>query len=86
MQIPYGKVVSYGQIAALLGNPSGARTVGWAMSACPEELPWHRVVKSDGSITGGSYAALRRELLVEEGVEFLVDGRVNMHTCRWVSA
>ena len=85
MQIPHGKVVSYGQIAALLGKPGGARTVGWALSACPEELPWHRVVKSDGSITGGAHAALRRELLVEEGVEFLDDGRVNMHTCRWVS-
>ena len=82
--IPYGKVVSYGQIAALLGNPHGARTVGWALSACPEGLPWQRVVMSDGSITGGVYAELRRELLIKEGIEFLPDGRVNMDTCRWV--
>ena len=82
-QVPYGKVVSYGQIAVFLGNPRGARMVGWALSVCPEELPWQRVVMADGSITGGAYAELRRELLIEEGVEFLLDGRVNMKTCRW---
>ena len=82
-QIPYGKVISYGQIASLLGSPRGARSVGWAMSACPEGLPWHRVVKADGSITGGQWAELRRELLIEEGIELLLDGRVNMETTHW---
>ena len=81
--IPHGMVMSYGQIAALLGNPRGARSVGWAMSSCSEKLPWHRVVKSDGSITGGHWAELRRERLIDEGVEFLIDGRVNMETACW---
>ncbi len=82
-QIPYGKVVSYGQIAALLGNPRAARSVGWALSACPEELPWQRVVKADGSVTGGVWAERRRALLQDEGVEFLPDGRVDMKACSW---
>jgi len=77
-QIPYGRVVSYGQIAHALGKPQGARAVGWAMRHCPEHLPWQRVVKADGAITGGGYALLRRELLEAEGVGFLLDGRVDM--------
>ena len=77
-QIPHGKVMSYGQIARELGSPRGARMVGWAMRVCPEGLPWQRVVKADGSITGGMYAEMRRELLEAEGVYFLLDGRVNM--------
>ena len=49
-QIPKGQALSYGQIAQMLGRPRAARMVGWAMRRCPEELPWHRVVKADGSI------------------------------------
>lgn len=82
-QIPAGRVISYGQVASLLGNPRAARSVGWALSACPEDLPWQRVVMADGTITGGPWAELRRELLVKEGVAFLPDGRVDMKTCRW---
>lgn len=82
-QIPYGKVVSYGQIAWMLGQPHGARQVGWAMRRCPDELPWQRVVRSDGSIAGGDYAEVRRALLEAEGVPFLPDGRVDMRKCVW---
>ena len=77
-KIPYGRVVSYGQIAHALGKPQGARAVGWAMRNCPEHLPWQRVVKADGAITGGEHAALRKSRLADEGVEFLPDGRVDM--------
>jgi len=82
-RIPYGRVVSYGQIARMLGRPRAAREVGWAMRHCPEHLPWQRVVMADGSITGGSYAYLRRKLLEDEGVLFLTDGRINMESSRW---
>lgn len=82
-QIPYGKVVSYGQIAWILGRPHGARQVGWAMRRCPDELPWQRVVRADGSIAGGDYAEVRRALLEAEGVPFLPDGRVDMRKCAW---
>jgi methylated-DNA-protein-cysteine methyltransferase-like protein len=80
-QIPYGMVISYGQIARILGRPRGAQMVGWAMRVCPENLPWQRVVMKDGSVTGGVYAGMRKQLLVEEGVSFLPDGRVNMEIC-----
>lgn len=83
-KIPYGKVVSYGQIAWMLGAPKAARQVGWAMHNCPDELPWQRVVKADGEITGGEYAGLRRARLEAEGVPFLPDGRVDMAKCRWI--
>ena len=82
-QIPEGKVASYGQIAGLLGNPSMARQVGWAMRRCPDELPWQRVVRSDGSIAGGEYARLRRDMLAAEGIGFLPDGRVDMEQYQW---
>ena len=82
-QIPYGRVVSYGQIARLLGDPRGARQVGWAMQHCPDALPWQRVVKDDGSIAGGGWADIRRALLEDEGVAFRPDGRVDMARCRW---
>jgi len=81
--VPYGRVVSYGQIARMLGSPRAARTVGWALSVCPEHLPWQRVVRTDGSIAGGGFAELRRTMLHEEGVAFLADGRVNMDICEW---
>ena len=80
---PKGRVISYGQIARMLGSPRAARTVGWALSVCPDELPWQRVVKADGAIAGGGVAELRRAMLIEEGVEFLPDGRVDMEACEW---
>ena len=77
-KIPHGKVVSYGQIARMLGSARAARQVGWAMRHCPSHLPWQRVVMADGRVTGGAYADLRRALLETEGVLFLPDGRVDM--------
>ena len=82
-QIPYVRVVSYGEIARMLGRPRAARVVGWAMRCCPHHVPWQRVVMADGSITGGLYANIRKALLEAEGVPFLTDGRVDMKSCRW---
>lgn len=83
-KVPYGRCVSYVQIAARLNAPSGARAVGWAMRACPDELPWQRVVRNDGSIAGGGAASLRRAMLESEGVPFLSDGRVDIAACRFI--
>lgn len=83
-RIPCGKGLSYGDIAKLIGYPRRARFVGYAMRACPEGLPWHRVVKADGSIAGGDFAPVREMLLRREGVPFLPDGRVDMQKCRAV--
>lgn len=82
-KIPYGRVASYSQIARMIGSPRAARQVGWAMRRCPDGLPWHRVVMADGTITGGAFAGRRRAALMEEGVKFSDDGRVDMRACRW---
>lgn len=82
-RIPVGKVVSYGQIARMLGRLRAGREVGRAMRHCPEGLPWQRVVMKDGSVAGGMSADIRRAVLEAEGVTFLPDGRVDMASCRW---
>jgi len=50
--IPKGRVTSYGAIANYLGTKLSARMVGWAMHACPAGVPAHRVVNSQGLLTG----------------------------------
>jgi len=82
-QIPYGKVVSYGQIARMAGKPRAAREVGRAMRICPDGLPWQRVVMADGSVAGGGFAEIRKAMLEAEGVEFTPDGHVDMKKCGW---
>jgi methylated-DNA-protein-cysteine methyltransferase-like protein len=73
--IPRGKVLTYGQIATMLGSPYMARQVGWAMHGCPKGLPWQRVVGAGGkilvnSLSVGEGALLQRRLLEMEGVRF----------------
>lgn len=82
-KIPYGKVTTYGALAFMAGHPHAARAVGQAMKHCPDNLPYHRVVKSDGRITGGEYAHIRRTRLQKENVPFLADGRVDIKKCIW---
>jgi methylated-DNA-protein-cysteine methyltransferase-like protein len=82
-QIPEGKVLSYGQIAWMIGMPQAAQAVGWALRVCPQELPWQRVVRQDGSISGGLKPDVRKLCLEAEGVAFTPDGRVDMAKCCW---
>ena len=79
--IPKGKVTTYGQIAAHLGNPKLARVVGNILHNNPDpaNIPCHRVVNARGEVAanfafGGAEA--QRKLLEEEGVVFGEDGRV----------
>jgi O-6-methylguanine DNA methyltransferase len=52
-QIPAGSVASYADIAdAALGTRRAARTVGWALSSCPSDVPWWRVIRADGRLPG----------------------------------
>ncbi|MEF9969708.1 MAG: MGMT family protein [Ruthenibacterium sp.] len=88
-QIPKGCVASYGQIAMLAGNPHGARGVGFALHRNPEPgvIPCHRVVFKNGSVcTGFAFGGpeVQKQLLSDEGVTFLEDGRVDMARCRWL--
>lgn len=70
--IPPGKVMTYGQIAALAGNRRGARQVSRILHSMSKkhELPWHRVINAKGEIvikdTEG--AVTQKELLLQEDV------------------
>ena len=70
-RIPYGETRSYGQIARELGRPERARAVGGAnaRNPLPIVVPCHRVVGSDGSLTGygGGLEAKRALLALEQG-------------------
>ena len=73
LQIPAGKVASYGQIADLAGLPGRARLVGKALGYAPDELgvPWFRVLRSDRKLAfspGSDIAEQQRQLLLAEGV------------------
>ena len=85
--IPVGRVASYGQIARLLEQPRGARTVGWALRDVPEgsDVPWHRVVNAAGciSLANPRGAAEQRRLLELEGVVFGPNGCVDMARFGW---
>ncbi len=84
-QIPPGRVATYGQIGMSLSPPCPARTVGWALAAlgrsgAGKEVPWHRVVNSQGRVSTGRY---QRELLEREGVVFDDDGRIDLDEFGW---
>ena len=71
-KIPYGKTISYGEIAREVNSPKAVRAVGGAVGANPLSIiiPCHRVVGANASITGygGGYAAKRRLLALELGL------------------
>jgi methylated-DNA-protein-cysteine methyltransferase related protein len=81
--IPAGRVATYGDVAALSKAPS-ARLVGRVLNEDGHDLPWHRVLKADGT-TAPHLTREQLELLRAEGV--LADGeRVNLHRYRWEDA
>jgi methylated-DNA-protein-cysteine methyltransferase-like protein len=87
-QIPPGTVVTYGQVAALLGTPRAARAVGYALRFLPAgtDVPWHRVINHRGQIslrTPIESPLLQRVLLEEEGVVFDTEDRVDLSLYRW---
>jgi methylated-DNA-protein-cysteine methyltransferase-like protein len=96
-QIPAGQVATYGQIAALIPPPSGmdphsylslgARWVGSAMASCPEDVPWQRVINSQGkiSLSNPRAAQEQRTLLESEGILFDAHDRIDLSRYRWQS-
>lgn len=94
-QVPPGKVTTYGQVAAMIPTPEsmnlrdyGAfspRWVGGSMRRCPDDVPWQRVINSQGkiSIRPGEGQNIQRELLEEEGVLFDERERVDLSRYGW---
>jgi methylated-DNA-protein-cysteine methyltransferase-like protein len=86
-RVPAGRVATYGQIAKLTGR-CGARQVGYALAALPEgsAVPWQRIINTKGRISprrGGGHDELQRVLLEEEGIQFSLDGRVDLSRFGW---
>lgn len=85
-QIPRGYFMTYGQIAALCGNPRGAWEVGQIAHFGPENLPWHRVVNKQGGLAvgwpnGGREA--HKAILMSEGVTVSDDFTVDIGKLQW---
>ena len=86
-RVPSGRVVTYGQVARMLGHPGAARMVGWALHSIPagRDVPWHRVINAQGAISprGGIEDEIQRSLLEEEGLEFDHRGRLDLERYTW---
>ena len=85
--VPKGKVVTYGQLAQMAGSPGAARAVGMCMKENPHApiVPCHRVVASDGKLTGYSGkngVKGKKQMLTEEGVSFIND-KVDLLRSQW---
>jgi methylated-DNA-protein-cysteine methyltransferase related protein len=90
-QIPKGNVMTYGQLAVMLGSPYYARRVGQAMRNTPEylDIPCHRVVNSNGGLApiyafGGE--GQQYEMLLSEGVFFKKNNCVDLKKSIWRKA
>ena len=88
-QIPEGRVTTYGIIAKALGYPRAAKQVGFALHANPKPkiIPCHRVVNRFGELSkafvfGGE--SLQRDWLMQEGITFSDDGRVDLSKYLWI--
>ena len=84
-RIPRGRVMTYGQIAALCGQPRAARIVGGIAHFGDPDLPWQRVVNKHGGLASG-YPGGReghRQVLEAEGVLVDADYRVDVQQLIW---
>ena len=86
--IPSGRVMTYGQIATILGAPRAARAVRYALRALGPgtDIPWQRVINSKGGVSARGDVerpTLQYELLEAEGVPFGADGTCDLKLYRW---
>jgi methylated-DNA-protein-cysteine methyltransferase related protein len=80
-RIPSGRVMTYGQIAELLGDGYTPRTVGFCMHSSPDGTPWHRVVNAQGGCSTGKVVLpqdKQQRLLELEGVVFAQNARCDL--------
>lgn len=87
-QIPKGKVTTYGEVAKIIGAPRCSRQVGWALHSNPAfgEIPCHRVLFKDGSLTNGfafGGREVQKALLEADGVVVSDDFKVDLKIYGW---
>jgi methylated-DNA-protein-cysteine methyltransferase-like protein len=86
-RIPAGRVMTYGQIAELLGEHYTARTVGFVMHGAGDNVPWHRVINARGSCSTGGLVLppdKQQRMLEAEGVRFNERACCNLETYLWL--
>jgi methylated-DNA-protein-cysteine methyltransferase-like protein len=86
-RIPHGRVMTYGQIAELLGEGYTPRTVGFVMHASDDATPWHRVINAQGACSTGGLVLphdKQQRLLENEGVVFDKLARCDLKTFLWI--
>lgn len=85
--IPRGKVLTYGGVAALAGNPGAARQVSWVLRSYTEKLslPWFRVINSTGGISIKNIQGytLQKTLLEKDGIVFNEKEKVDLKAYMW---
>ena len=82
-EIPSGRVATYGDIAKLAAAANYARFVGYTLKTnIAADVPWHRVVRADGSLAG-TRPEVQRQKLLDEAVD-TVDYRVDLKRYRWL--
>jgi len=85
-RIPAGRVMTYGQLAEILGEGYTPRTVGFVMHSADESVPWQRVINSQGACSTGRVILppdLQQRMLEAEGVRFDARGRCDLARYRW---
>jgi methylated-DNA-protein-cysteine methyltransferase-like protein len=85
-RIPRGMVMTYGQIAAILGEGYTPRTVGFVMHSSDDACPWHRVINSQGACSTGRILLpenKQQRMLAEEGVTFDERHRCDLQRFLW---
>ena len=86
-RIPSGRVMTYGQIAELLGEGYTPRTVGFVMHASPDGTPWHRVLNAQGATSTGRVVLpqdKQQRMLEQEGVVFNKNNRCDLETYLYI--
>jgi methylated-DNA-protein-cysteine methyltransferase-like protein len=84
-QIPKGRIMTYGQIAAICGNPRSARIVGGIAHFGDSKLPWQRVVNKQGGLASGypGGRTAHKQHLEQEGIEVSDKMTVNVQELIW---
>jgi len=86
-KIPRGRVMTYGQLAEILGDGYTPRTVGFVMHGSDDKTPWHRVVNAQGGCSTGRIVIphdKQQRMLEHEGVQFNERGRCELKRYLWI--
>ena len=85
--IPAGRVMTYGQIAEILGEGYTPRTVGFVMHSADDKTPWHRVINAQGGCSTRGLVLphdKQQRMLEAEGETFNASGRCSLQEYLWI--